>query len=117
MASSTVFYGPVHIDPVFQVTAITTRRDVLHDRAAQRALSQPHQFRQPRLAPRRGGDLAGVARARHRTGRGLTRFRPRTAASAPVSRFKQTRPGEARAALVERSSSSQREPTHIDARA
>jgi UbiD family decarboxylase len=24
------FYGPVHIDPVFHVTAITTRKDVLH---------------------------------------------------------------------------------------
>ena len=38
------FYGPVHVDPVFQVTAITSAA-TCSDRAAQRMLSQPHQFR------------------------------------------------------------------------
>ena len=99
------FYGPVHIDPVFQVTAITQRRDVLHQTVLHsgRYLSRTD-------SANLGSLHAEVAIWRALRARGIE---PVAVHAVPASNgrqharvaLKQTRPGEVRAPLASEASS------------
>ena len=81
------FYGPVHMDPVFHVTAITMRNDVLHQTVLpQRRPSGLDRLRQSRRAQCRAADLEGLARRRHRARRGVGRAGSRTDGNTCASR-------------------------------
>ena len=93
------FYGPVHMDPVFHVTAITMRKDVLHQTVFH---SGGHlgwtELGQSRCAQCRAADLESLARCRHRAGCGVGRAGiKRTATRAP--RAAPGTRGEARLAI------------------
>ena len=79
------FYGPVHMDPVFHVTAVTMRNDVLHQTVFH---SGDHlswtDVGQSRCAQCRAADLESLARCWHRAG-----SKPRRQAAMPAP----TRPG------------------------
>jgi UbiD family decarboxylase len=93
------FYGPVHIDPVFQVTAITQRRDVLHQTV----------LHSGRYLSRTDSANLGSLHAEVAIWRALRalRIEPVAVHAVPASNgrqharvaLKQTRAGEARAAI------------------
>jgi len=93
------FYGPVHIDPVFQVTAITMRRDVLHQTV----------LHSGRYLSRTDSANLGSLHAEVAIWRALRalRIEPAAVHTVPASNgrqharvaLKQTRAGEARAAI------------------
>ena len=99
------FYGPVHIDPVFQVTAITQRRDVLHQ-----TVLHSGRFLSRTDSANLGSLHAEVAIWRALRALGIE---PVAVHAVPASNgrqharvaLKQTRPGEVRAPLASEASS------------
>ena len=91
------FYGPVHMDPVFHVTAITMRNDVLHQTVFHSGCHLIGRTRAISVRSMPSCNLESLARRRHRAGCGVVRSgSQRTATRAPRAAPGTARGGAAR---------------------
>ena len=86
------FYGPVHMDPVFHVTAVTMRKDALHQTVFHSGDHLGWTSRATRRAQCRTAGLEGLARRRHRARRTVGR----AGIERTATRARRTAPGAAR---------------------